>query len=100
MTQREERGYWRGLIRPIPRVASPAAEAGTLFHAWAEQFINAYGDGQSIDADGIGAYDSSSIETGTAGTCRDPWRTVWAGTRAGRNNHKGAEPWLRTTTPS
>ena len=23
MTQREERGYWRGLIRPIPRVASP-----------------------------------------------------------------------------
>ncbi len=55
MTQREERGYWRGLIRPIPRVASPAAEAGTLFHAWAEQFINAYGDGQSIDADGIGA---------------------------------------------
>lgn len=72
MTQREERGYWRGLIRPIPRVASPAAEAGTLFHAWAEQFINAYGDGQSIDADGIGAYDSSSIETGTAGTCREP----------------------------
>ena len=72
MTQREERGYWRGLIRPIPRVASPAAEAGTLFHAWAEQFINAHGDGQSIDADGIGAYDSSSIETGTAGTCREP----------------------------
>ena len=72
MTQREERDYWRGLIRPIPRVASPAAEAGTLFHAWAEQFINAYGDGQSIDADGIGAYDSSSIETGTAGTCREP----------------------------
>lgn len=72
MTRREERGYWRGLIRPIPRVASPAAEAGTLFHAWAEQFINAYGDGQSIDADGIGAYDSSSIETGTAGTCREP----------------------------
>lgn len=72
MTQREERGYWRGLIRPIPRVASPAAETGTLFHAWAEQFINAYGDGQSIDADGIGAYDSSSIETGTAGTCREP----------------------------
>lgn len=72
MTQREERGYWRGLIRPIPRVASPAAGAGTLFHAWAEQFINAYGDGQSIDADGIGAYDSSSIETGTAGTCREP----------------------------
>ncbi len=72
MTQREERGYWRGLIRPIPRVASPAAEAGTLFHAWAEQFINAYGDGQSIDADGIGAYDSSSIATGTAGTCREP----------------------------
>ena len=72
MTQREERGYWRGLIRPIPRVASPAAEAGTLFHAWAEQFINAYGDGQSIDADGVGAYDSSSIETGTAGTCREP----------------------------
>lgn len=42
LTRREARNYWRGLIRPIPKVASPAAEAGTLFHAWAEQFVKAF----------------------------------------------------------
>ncbi len=41
MSEREERLYWRSIIRPIPRISSPAAEAGTQFHAWAEQFINA-----------------------------------------------------------
>ena len=41
MNEREERLYWRSIIRPIPRISSPAAEAGTQFHAWAEQFINA-----------------------------------------------------------
>ncbi|QOL33248.1 UvrD-helicase domain-containing protein [Bifidobacterium eulemuris] len=41
MGEREEREYWRGIIRPIPRVASPAAEAGTRLHDWAERFVNA-----------------------------------------------------------
>ncbi|WP_240544357.1 ATP-dependent DNA helicase [Bifidobacterium sp. SO4] len=41
MGEREERAYWRGIIRPIPRVSSPAAELGTRFHAWAERFVNA-----------------------------------------------------------
>lgn len=41
---RETRTLWRGLIRPVPHVATPAAEAGTLFHAWAERFVNAYDD--------------------------------------------------------
>lgn len=41
MSEREERAYWRGIIRPIPRVASPAAEAGTRLHDWAERFVNA-----------------------------------------------------------
>ena len=36
--------YWRGMVRPIPHVASPTAEAGTVFHAWAERFINAFHD--------------------------------------------------------
>ncbi|NMN01624.1 ATP-dependent DNA helicase [Bifidobacterium panos] len=41
MSEREERGYWRSIIRPIPSVASPAASAGTQFHAWAERFFDA-----------------------------------------------------------
>ncbi len=34
-----ERDYWQGLVRPIPQVASPQAEAGTRFHDWARRFI-------------------------------------------------------------
>ncbi|KFI93772.1 ATP-dependent DNA helicase [Bifidobacterium stellenboschense] len=41
MGEREERRYWRGIVRPIPSIASPAASAGTRFHAWAEHFIDA-----------------------------------------------------------
>ena len=41
LTAREARDYWRGIVRPIPRVASPNAAAGTVFHAWAERFLNA-----------------------------------------------------------
>lgn len=51
MTEHEENAYWRGIVRPIPSVASPAAEAGTQFHAWAERFINAVADGRLPDAD-------------------------------------------------
>ena len=51
MSEREEKAYWRGIVRPIPSVASPAAEAGTQFHAWAERFINAVADGRLPDAD-------------------------------------------------
>lgn len=51
MSEREENAYWRGIVRPIPSVASPAAEAGTQFHAWAERFINAVADGRLPDAD-------------------------------------------------
>lgn len=40
MGEREERRYWRGIVRPIPSVASPSASAGTRFHAWAERFID------------------------------------------------------------
>ncbi|MBT1172833.1 UvrD-helicase domain-containing protein [Bifidobacterium sp. MA2] len=39
--EHEERRYWRGIVRPIPSVASPAASAGTRFHAWAERFVDA-----------------------------------------------------------
>lgn len=41
MNDRGARAYWRGLVRPIPNVASPAAQLGTQFHAWAERFIMA-----------------------------------------------------------
>ncbi|NMN00525.1 UvrD/REP helicase [Bifidobacterium sp. DSM 109958] len=40
MSEREVREYWRGIVRPIPRVASPAAETGTRFHAWAERLLS------------------------------------------------------------
>ena len=48
MGERDARAYWRGLVRPIPHVASPAAQLGTRFHAWAERFIMA-----DAEADGI-----------------------------------------------
>lgn len=35
----EERAFWQGVVRPIPRVASPLAQAGTLFHDWARRYI-------------------------------------------------------------
>lgn len=41
LSGRDETRFWRGIIRPIPSVASPAASAGTRFHAWAERFMNA-----------------------------------------------------------
>lgn len=41
MSEREERAHWRGIVRPIPSVASPAAAAGTILHNWAERFVNA-----------------------------------------------------------
>lgn len=53
ISPRDARIIWRGLIRPIPHVAPPAAEAGTLLHAWAEQFIRAYDEfgGETIGTD-------------------------------------------------
>ncbi|WP_223847647.1 ATP-dependent DNA helicase [Bifidobacterium callitrichos] len=50
MSEREERRYWRGVVRPIPTVASPAASAGTRFHAWAERFVDAAIPGVFDDA--------------------------------------------------
>lgn len=39
MSERAAKEYWRGLVRPIPHVASPNAQLGTRFHSWAERFI-------------------------------------------------------------
>ncbi|KAA8828842.1 ATP-dependent helicase [Bifidobacterium tissieri] len=44
---------WAGIIRPIPRSSSPAAEAGTQFHNWAARFICPQGDGMIQTADSI-----------------------------------------------
>ena len=41
MDDRSSSEYWRGLVRPIPRVASPSAQLGTRLHAWAERFVMA-----------------------------------------------------------
>ena len=59
MDERGARTYWRGLVRPIPNVASPAAQLGTQFHAWAERFIMADANDAGI---GVGA-------SGNGGTC-------------------------------
>ena len=55
MGERDSRAYWRGLVRPIPHVASPAAQLGTRFHAWAERFIMA-----DADVDGIGGTEGAA----------------------------------------
>ncbi|PWG59100.1 ATP-dependent DNA helicase [Bifidobacterium catulorum] len=34
-----ERRLWAGIVRPVPRMSSPTAEAGTVFHDWAARFI-------------------------------------------------------------
>ncbi|OXN00586.1 UvrD-helicase domain-containing protein [Bifidobacterium vansinderenii] len=44
---------WAGIIRPIPRSSSPAAEAGTRFHDWAARFICPQGDGMIQTAESI-----------------------------------------------
>lgn len=33
------RDFVRGVLRPIPQMSSPAAQAGTRLHAWAERFL-------------------------------------------------------------
>ena len=66
--------YWRGMIRPIPRIASPSAEAGTLFHAWAEQFVNAYDDSgiiEDTDASGIDGQMNDAAVPVSAATTRE-----------------------------
>ncbi|MCI1713006.1 UvrD-helicase domain-containing protein [Bifidobacterium tibiigranuli] len=65
MSAREEQRFWRALVRPIPQVASPAAQSGTIAHAWAERFINAFGrddvpdNAWDVDANTIAAETSS-----------------------------------------
>ncbi|MEE8667604.1 MAG: UvrD-helicase domain-containing protein [Bifidobacterium mongoliense] len=59
MDHRQERAYLLGLVRPVPQIASPAAQAGTRFHAWAERFVNAFGAQSGLDevdlaVDGVG----------------------------------------------
>lgn len=54
MDERGARTYWRGLVRPIPNVASPAAQLGTQFHAWAERFIMADANDAGIDVGASG----------------------------------------------
>ncbi|NEG96767.1 AAA family ATPase [Bifidobacterium sp. SMB2] len=46
-----ERRLWAGIVRPIPRVASPSAQAGTIFHDWAARFICPNG-GDAMTASG------------------------------------------------
>ncbi|OZG61264.1 ATP-dependent DNA helicase [Bifidobacterium lemurum] len=70
MGEREEREYWRGIIRPIPRVASPAAEAGTRLHDWAERFVNAGlpGAGEALAyGSGIGGFGTGDASVGVSG---------------------------------
>lgn len=51
MRAREERSYWRYVVRPIPRLSSPVAQAGIRFHDWAERFIDAAADGTQTPPD-------------------------------------------------
>ncbi|RSX51983.1 ATP-dependent DNA helicase [Bifidobacterium callimiconis] len=51
--ERDRKRYWTGVIRPIPRSSSPAAEAGTRFHDWAARFIYPLGDGMTQTAESL-----------------------------------------------
>lgn len=37
----ERAEYFRGVVRPVPRVSSAAASAGTRLHAWAQRYFEA-----------------------------------------------------------
>ncbi|MCH4208835.1 ATP-dependent DNA helicase [Bifidobacterium sp.] len=68
MNARAEQRFWRALVRPIPQVASPAARSGTILHAWAERFVNAFdreGDlpDDIVDADGAAVVAEPSSQT-------------------------------------
>ena len=72
MDAARERDYWEGLVRPVPRVASPLAQAGTLFHDWAQRFIlpdlqNSSGLLDVADQGGGGSPDESSVQSGPDG---------------------------------
>ncbi|MFT8704860.1 UvrD-helicase domain-containing protein [Bifidobacterium aquikefiricola] len=55
-----ERRYWRGIVRPIPRMPSAAAKIGTRFHEWASSFLAAQDD-STLQQDG--GLDGIAIES-------------------------------------
>lgn len=72
MDAARERDYWEGLVRPVPRVASPLAQAGTLFHDWAQRFIlpdlrDSSGLLEVADQAGGGSPDESSVPSSPDG---------------------------------
>ncbi|MFT8592347.1 MAG: UvrD-helicase domain-containing protein [Bifidobacterium sp.] len=57
-----ERRYWRGIVRPIPRMPSAAAQAGTQFHEWASAFLSAQDDSTAQQLDGFDGFASIAGE--------------------------------------
>lgn len=53
--------YWRAVVRPIPRIASPLAQAGTRFHDWAERFVLADCDAGEQTEGGVGTVSRASM---------------------------------------
>ncbi|MBT1166111.1 ATP-dependent DNA helicase [Bifidobacterium simiarum] len=87
MDDHEALTYWSGIVRPIPRVASPNAQAGTLFHDWAARFllpqdIGGENDGGALAEtrqamiDELDAAETSAAGTGTAGAGTDETNTA------------------------
>lgn len=68
MSKAQQRTYWRGIVRPIPRVASPAAEAGTRFHDWAERFVNAGKPDEAVFVANGGTFSGIGGGSDTGGT--------------------------------
>ena len=80
MSDRESREYWRGIVRPIPRIASPAAQTGTRFHAWAERLLNQRMAPDEIDAPELERQDSK-LGVWQRRLLDSPWATrtpAWA----------------------
>lgn len=90
MKENEARQYWRGIVRPVPRVASPEAEAGTRFHAWAERFVMAGAGTQGMFGDatpGEAALTRAELVK-QAQSEPDPRIAAWA-------DRLAASPWAR-----
>ncbi|PLS32067.1 ATP-dependent DNA helicase [Bifidobacterium margollesii] len=103
MDEREALSYWSGIVRPVPRVVSPNAQAGTIFHDWAARFICPQSDaGERLSPEEIRASmleelsreeqalpssSSDRSESSRASWRMLQWRrrlaeSVWAGRRA------------------
>ncbi len=72
------RDFVRGVLRPIPQMSSPAAQAGTRLHAWAERFLLAGRPGQTATRASMEADVRAALARADGARGEDHDVLVWA----------------------